>query len=103
MESVMSDRVCLQFSVCDTGIGIPLDKQEGLFQEFQQAHTTGHVSIRGYWAGARRLQEHCDLNGRRDQPEEHAGARHSYNLSRPLYSGAYFGASPCQWGACACQ
>jgi signal transduction histidine kinase/CheY-like chemotaxis protein len=41
MESVANDRVCLQFSVGDTGIGIPLDQQGGLFQEFQQAHTSG--------------------------------------------------------------
>jgi signal transduction histidine kinase/CheY-like chemotaxis protein len=42
VDSVTSDRVGLQFSVRDTGIGIPPDKQEGLFQEFQQAHTSGH-------------------------------------------------------------
>jgi signal transduction histidine kinase/CheY-like chemotaxis protein len=42
MESVTNDRVCLRFSVRDTGIGIALDQQEGLFQEFQQAHTSGH-------------------------------------------------------------
>jgi signal transduction histidine kinase/CheY-like chemotaxis protein len=41
VESVTHDRACLQFSVTDTGIGIALDQQEGLFQEFQQAHTSG--------------------------------------------------------------
>jgi hypothetical protein len=41
VESVTHDRACLQFSVADTGIGIALDQQEGLFQEFQQAHTSG--------------------------------------------------------------
>jgi hypothetical protein len=40
VESVTHDRACLQFSVADTGIGIALDQQEGLFQEFQQAHTS---------------------------------------------------------------
>ena len=30
------------FIIRDTGIGIALDQQEGLFQEFQQAHTSGH-------------------------------------------------------------
>jgi signal transduction histidine kinase/CheY-like chemotaxis protein len=40
-ESVTNGRTCLQFSVRDTGIGIALDQQEGLFQEFQQAHTSG--------------------------------------------------------------
>jgi signal transduction histidine kinase/CheY-like chemotaxis protein len=41
VESVTLDRACLEFSVRDTGIGIALDQQEGLFQEFQQAHTSG--------------------------------------------------------------
>jgi hypothetical protein len=41
VESVADGRACLQFSVRDTGIGIALDQQEGLFQEFQQAHTSG--------------------------------------------------------------
>jgi signal transduction histidine kinase/CheY-like chemotaxis protein len=51
VESVTSDRVCVQFSVRDTGIGIPLDKQGGLFQEFQQAHTTGRVLYGGTGLG----------------------------------------------------
>jgi signal transduction histidine kinase len=41
VESATNDRVCLQFIVRDTGIGIALDQQEGLFQEFHQAHTSG--------------------------------------------------------------
>jgi signal transduction histidine kinase/ActR/RegA family two-component response regulator len=42
VESVTNHRACLQFIICDTGIGIALDQQEGLFQEFQQAHTSDH-------------------------------------------------------------
>jgi signal transduction histidine kinase/CheY-like chemotaxis protein len=42
VESATRDRACLQFIIRDTGIGIALDQQEGLFQEFQQAHTSGH-------------------------------------------------------------
>jgi two-component system, sensor histidine kinase and response regulator len=41
-ETVTNDRTCLRFSIRDTGIGIALDQQEGLFQEFQQAHTSGN-------------------------------------------------------------
>jgi signal transduction histidine kinase/CheY-like chemotaxis protein len=51
VKSVLSGRACLQFSVRDTGIGIPLDKQDGLFQEFQQAHTTGDVLYGGTGLG----------------------------------------------------
>jgi signal transduction histidine kinase/CheY-like chemotaxis protein len=42
VDSVANDRASLQFSVRDTGIGIALDQQAGLFQEFQQAHTSGN-------------------------------------------------------------
>jgi CheY-like chemotaxis protein len=42
VESVTNDRACLQFIIRDTGIGIALEQQEGLFQEFQQAHTSGN-------------------------------------------------------------
>jgi signal transduction histidine kinase/CheY-like chemotaxis protein len=42
VEWVKNHRACLQFVICDTGIGIALEQQEGLFQEFQQAHTSGH-------------------------------------------------------------
>jgi signal transduction histidine kinase/CheY-like chemotaxis protein len=41
-EAIVNDRAWLQFSVRDTGIGIALDEQEGLFQEFQQAQTSGN-------------------------------------------------------------
>jgi CheY-like chemotaxis protein len=41
VESMTHDRAGLRFSIRDTGIGIALEQQEGLFQEFQQAHTSG--------------------------------------------------------------
>ena len=42
VQAATNDRACLQFSVRDTGIGIALDQQEGLFREFQQAQTSGN-------------------------------------------------------------
>jgi signal transduction histidine kinase/CheY-like chemotaxis protein len=41
-EAIVNNRAWLQFSIRDTGIGIALDQQEGLFQEFQQAQTSGN-------------------------------------------------------------
>jgi signal transduction histidine kinase/CheY-like chemotaxis protein len=41
LEELTNGRACLQFSIRDTGIGIALDQQDGLFQEFQQAQTSG--------------------------------------------------------------
>jgi CheY-like chemotaxis protein len=42
LQEVTNNRACLQVSVRDTGIGIALDQQGGLFQEFQQAQTSGN-------------------------------------------------------------
>jgi signal transduction histidine kinase/ActR/RegA family two-component response regulator len=42
VESATNDRASLQFIIRDTGIGIAVEQQDGLFQEFQQAHTSGH-------------------------------------------------------------
>jgi signal transduction histidine kinase/CheY-like chemotaxis protein len=41
LKEIISDRACLQFSIRDTGIGIALDQQDELFQEFQRAQTSG--------------------------------------------------------------
>jgi two-component system sensor histidine kinase/response regulator len=38
---VTDNRAGIRFSVRDTGIGIPADQQDGLFQAFQQAQTSG--------------------------------------------------------------
>jgi signal transduction histidine kinase/DNA-binding response OmpR family regulator len=42
LKEIKGGRAGLQFSIRDTGIGIALDQQAGLFQEFHQAHTSGH-------------------------------------------------------------
>jgi two-component system, sensor histidine kinase and response regulator len=41
VKAVTNAGAYLQFAIRDTGIGIALDQQGGLFQEFQQAHTSG--------------------------------------------------------------
>jgi CheY-like chemotaxis protein len=41
LQAVTHGRAGLQFSVRDTGIGIALNQQQGVFQAFQQAHSSG--------------------------------------------------------------
>jgi signal transduction histidine kinase/CheY-like chemotaxis protein len=41
LQAMTQGRAGLQFSIRDTGIGIALDQQGALFQQFQQAHTSG--------------------------------------------------------------
>ena len=36
VKAVTNGRACLQFSIRDTGVGIALDQQQGLFQEFSK-------------------------------------------------------------------
>ena len=84
VESATNDRACLQFIIRDTGIGIALDQQEGLFQEFQQAHTSGHRLYGGTGLGLAVSKSIVTLMGGAIGLKSNARRRHNHNLHCPL-------------------
>ncbi|NWG16828.1 MAG: PAS domain S-box protein [Chloroflexi bacterium] len=55
------DETCARITVADSGIGIPLEEQERIFQMFYRATNTGHVS--GVGLGLTIVQEVVRLHG----------------------------------------
>ncbi|MCF8040182.1 MAG: GAF domain-containing protein, partial [Desulfohalobiaceae bacterium] len=50
-ESSQEDRLNIRFQVQDTGIGIPLDKQETIFESFEQVSYSHHTKFGGTGLG----------------------------------------------------
>jgi signal transduction histidine kinase len=74
----------LQFAVSDTGIGIPRDKVDGLFAEFQQADATVAREFGGTGLGLSIAKKFVEMHGGRIWVESEVGRGSTFFFSIPL-------------------
>jgi signal transduction histidine kinase len=74
----------LRFSVSDTGIGIPADRIEGLFAEFQQADATIAREFGGTGLGLSIAKKFVEMHGGRVWVESELGKGSTFLFTIPL-------------------
>ena len=80
VRELSEDKVTLEFSVTDTGIGIPKEKQERVFEEFTQAKSDTTREFGGTGLGLAIIKRLLELQGVAIimESEEHKGSRFSF-------------------------
>jgi signal transduction histidine kinase/CheY-like chemotaxis protein/HPt (histidine-containing phosphotransfer) domain-containing protein/Tfp pilus assembly protein PilF len=81
--------ISLKFAVSDTGIGIPADKQESLFESFRQVNTSDSRKYGGAGLGLSISKQLVELQGGRIWVESATGrgATFYFTIAYPLGSG----------------
>jgi signal transduction histidine kinase len=77
------DKVCVQFSVRDTGIGVKKEDQERIFSPFEQANASGNRKFQGTGLGLSLTKRLVELHGGRIWVESdgiNKGATFSFTL-----------------------
>ena len=76
----------LLYRVADTGIGIPEDQREGIFDEFRQADATVSRDFGGTGLGLSITKKFVELHGGRIWVESDAGKGSTFSFTVPLHA-----------------
>ena len=80
-EKEQGNSACIQFSVCDTGLGIPAEKQALLFQPFSQADASTSRKYGGTGLGLAICKRLAQLMGGDAQVESKLGLGSTFSFS----------------------
>ena len=81
LEGIENERARLHFSVRDTGIGIPLEKQKSIFEAFSQAHSDTTRKFGGTGLGLTISTRILELMGGRIWVESEPGAGSCFHFT----------------------
>ena len=92
-ETAANGAAVLHFSVTDTGIGIPKEKQTALFQKFMQVDSTTTRKYGGTGLGLAICKQLVEMMGGKIWVESEAGTGSTFHFTVPLMRDANAGAA----------
>ncbi|TSE10998.1 PAS domain-containing hybrid sensor histidine kinase/response regulator [Aquimarina algiphila] len=88
-EEVIETHITINFSVKDTGVGIPKNKLKNIFESFYQVHKPGKNKIEGTGLGLSISKQLIELQGGTLKAESQPGKGSSFNFSITYAKSSY--------------